>query len=81
MPERNAAEIVQLVADERIEIIDLRFCDLPGLMQHFSIPSHALTVTAIEEGYGFDGSSIRGFQAIRGVGHDPAPRSGNRCDR
>ena len=43
MQERTPAEVVRLVADEGIEVVDLRFCDLPGLMQHFSIPAHALT--------------------------------------
>ena len=65
MQKRSAAEVVRLAADEGIEIVDLRFCDLPGLMQHFSIPVHALTEEACEAGYGFDGSSIRGFQAIQ----------------
>jgi glutamine synthetase len=64
MQKRSAAEVVSLAADEGIEIVDLRFCDLPGLMQHFSIPVHALTESDFDEGYGFDGSSIRGFQAI-----------------
>jgi glutamine synthetase len=62
---RTPAEVLRLVKDEGIEIVDLRFCDLPGLMQHFSIPAHALTEADIEEGYGFDGSSIRGFQEIQ----------------
>ncbi len=65
MQERNAAEVVRLAADEGVEIVDLRFCDLPGLMQHFSMPVHELTEDAFSEGYGFDGSSIRGFQAIQ----------------
>ena len=65
MQKRSAAEVVRLAADEGIEVVDLRFCDLPGLMQHFSIPAHDLTEDAFEEGYGFDGSSIRGFQAIQ----------------
>jgi len=64
MQKRTAAEVVSLAAKEGIEVVDLRFCDLPGLMQHFSIPVHALTEEAFEEGYGFDGSSIRGFQSI-----------------
>jgi glutamine synthetase len=62
--ERTAAEVVRLAADEGVEIVDLRFCDLPGLMQHFSLPAHELTEDAMREGYGFDGSSIRGFQQI-----------------
>src|ERR1700676_1822256 len=65
MQKLNAAEVVRLAVDEGIEIVDLRFCDLPGLMQHFSIPVRALTENAFGEGYGFDGSSIRGFQAIQ----------------
>ena len=51
--------------DEGVEIVDLRFCDLPGLWQHFSIPAHELTEDVFEEGLGFDGSSIRGFQEIQ----------------
>src|SRR6478609_1321799 len=54
-----------MVADEGIEVVDIRFCDLPGLMQHFSIPAHELTADVFEEGLGFDGSSIRGFQEIQ----------------
>jgi len=64
MQERTPAEVVRLVADEGIEVVDLRFCDLPGLMQHFSIPAHVLTEEMFSEGNGFDGSSIRGFQEI-----------------
>src|SRR3974390_574966 len=65
MQERSPAEVVRLVKDEGVEVVDLRFCDLPGLMQHFSIPAHGLTEDGFTEGYGFDGSSIRGFQAIQ----------------
>jgi glutamine synthetase len=63
--DRTAAEVVQLVKDEGVEIIDIRFCDLPGLMQHFSVPAHELTEGVFVEGLGFDGSSIRGFQEIQ----------------
>jgi glutamine synthetase len=63
--ERTPDELLQLVRDEEIEIVDLRFCDLPGLMQHFSMPAAYLTADAFEEGVGFDGSSIRGFQEIQ----------------
>ena len=65
MEERTPDELLQLVRDEEIEIVDLRFCDLPGLMQHFSMPAAYLTADAFEEGVGFDGSSIRGFQEIQ----------------
>ncbi|MDP9072950.1 MAG: type I glutamate--ammonia ligase [Actinomycetota bacterium] len=65
MQQRTAAEVLDLVQSEGIEIVDFRFCDLPGLMQHFSVPTHQLTEDGFEEGYGFDGSSIRGFQEIQ----------------
>ncbi len=65
MTERNPADVLGMVESEGVEIVDLRFCDLPGLMQHFSVPAHQLTADAFEEGYGFDGSSIRGFQEIQ----------------
>ena len=58
-------DVLAMVRGEGIEIVDLRFCDLPGMMQHFSVPAHQLTVEAFSEGYGFDGSSIRGFQEIQ----------------
>jgi hypothetical protein len=63
--DRTAAEVVQLTRDEGVEIVDIRFCDLPGLMQHFSVPTHELTEDVFTEGLGFDGSSIRGFQEIQ----------------
>src|SRR6478735_359927 len=65
MEERSPADVVRMAEDEGVEIVDFRFCDLPGLMQHFSAPLHQLTEDGFEEGYGFDGSSIRGFQEIQ----------------
>ncbi|HWI04135.1 MAG TPA: type I glutamate--ammonia ligase, partial [Acidimicrobiales bacterium] len=65
MEERSPAEVVRLCEEEGVEIVDFRFCDLPGLMQHFSAPVHQLTEEGFEDGYGFDGSSIRGFQEIQ----------------
>jgi glutamine synthetase len=63
--ERTPSEVLRLAQDEGVEIVDLRFCDLPGLMQHFSVPLHELTEAAFVDGFGFDGSSIRGFQEIQ----------------
>ncbi|HYY60311.1 MAG TPA: type I glutamate--ammonia ligase, partial [Burkholderiales bacterium] len=60
----NAKEVVELIEGEGIKIIDLRFTDLPGLWQHFSITLPELTPDLFTEGIGFDGSSIRGFQEI-----------------
>jgi glutamine synthetase len=62
---RTPGEVVQLLADEEIEIVDVRFSDLPGMMQHFSVPARELTEEQFTEGLGFDGSSIRGFQQIQ----------------
>jgi glutamine synthetase len=63
--ERTPDEVLGLIRDEDVDIVDFRFCDLPGLMQHFSAPAHELSADAFEEGLGFDGSSIRGFQEIQ----------------
>jgi glutamine synthetase len=63
--ERTPDEVLGLVRDQGIEVVDLRFCDLPGLMQHFSMPAGYLEGDMFEEGVGFDGSSIRGFQEIQ----------------
>jgi glutamine synthetase len=49
---------------ESVKMVDLRFTDMPGTWQHFSIPAHQLTEDMFEDGMGFDGSSIRGFKEI-----------------
>jgi len=61
---KTGKELIDFIKKEDVKIIDLRFMDFPGLWQHFSIPAEALTESAFEEGLGFDGSSIRGWQAI-----------------
>ena len=65
MEERTPDDVLQLISDGGVEIVDVRFCDLPGLMQHFSMPAAQLTADMFDEGVGFDGSSIRGFQEIQ----------------
>lgn len=57
-------EIVKFIKDENVEFVDVRFTDLPGTEQHFSIPAASFDADAIEEGLAFDGSSIRGFTTI-----------------
>ena len=57
-------EVLELIAKESVKVIDLRFMDFPGLWQHFSVPVSELSESTFEEGLGFDGSSIRGWQAI-----------------
>jgi glutamine synthetase len=61
----TAADVVEMVRKTDAQMVDLRFCDVPGLMQHFSMSPEELTEERITEGYGFDGSSIRGFQEIQ----------------
>src|ERR1700709_329630 len=52
------------IRDNDVEYVDVRFCDLPGVMQHFTIPASTFGEDTFADGLGFDGSSIRGFQAI-----------------
>src|ERR1700741_1439198 len=58
-------DVLKAIKDDKIAMVDLRFTDLPGLWQHFSVPPSALDGDSFEDGVGFDGSSIRGFQEIR----------------
>ncbi|MGW3230660.1 type I glutamate--ammonia ligase [Kitasatospora sp. NPDC001095] len=57
----NAAEVKQFIQDNDVKFVDVRFCDLPGVLQHFSVPAATFDPSEILM---FDGSSIRGFQAI-----------------
>jgi len=57
-------EILALCREKGIKAVDFRFMDFPGLWQHFTIPVAGLSEDTFEEGLGFDGSSIRGWQAI-----------------
>ena len=57
-------DVLDLAKEHNIKMVDLRFTDLPGTWQHFSMPIRELTADLFEEGIGFDGSSIRGFQEI-----------------
>src|SRR5881409_41213 len=61
----TAEDLVKAIKDEKVQMIDLRFTDLPGVWQHFSVPPSAASIDALSEGIGFDGSSIRGFQEIQ----------------
>lgn len=58
-------EVVEFARQKGAKIVDLRFIDLPGLWQHFSISVNELQEEIFEDGLGFDGSSIRGFQKIQ----------------
>jgi len=58
------ADVLKLIDAKQIQFIDLRFMDFPGLWQHTTLPISELTLDSFEHGFGFDGSSIRGWQAI-----------------
>src|SRR5210317_2117443 len=57
-------QIIEQIKKDGIEVVDFRFMDFPGLWQHFSVPARTVDEDTFEEGLGFDGSSIRGWQAI-----------------
>ena len=69
MAEESREDLIQSALrkarDADCRIVDLRFTDLPGTWQHFSLPIDKLEEEIFEEGTGFDGSSIRGFQQIQ----------------
>ena len=58
------AEVIRRAREAGVQVVDVKFTDLPGTWQHFSLPLKELTESTFAEGLGFDGSSIRGFQAI-----------------
>ena len=60
----SADELLAYVKNEGVEFVDIRFCDLPGVMQHLTVPAYAFGEEVFETGMAFDGSSIRGFQKI-----------------
>jgi glutamine synthetase len=60
----SAGEALEFATDRGVEMVDLKFVDLPGTWQHMSLPLAALEAEDFESGLGFDGSSIRGFQEI-----------------
>src|SRR5258707_3185536 len=60
----SVKDALEMAKKNKVEIVDLKFVDFPGLWQHFSIPAAELSAELFEEGLGFDGSSIRGFQSI-----------------
>lgn len=61
---KTAKDVLGMIKSEGVEIIDLRFMDFPGMWQHFSVPVREIEEDTFEQGLGFDGSSIRGWQAI-----------------
>jgi glutamine synthetase len=64
MPKYSPKEVLSLIEQEGVQYVDLRFSDLFGQWQHLTIPAYELSLSTFEEGRGFDGSSIRGWQSI-----------------
>jgi glutamine synthetase len=57
-------EVLSMAKENGAVVVDLRFMDFPGLWQHFTVPISELEESSFEDGFGFDGSSIRGWQPI-----------------
>jgi glutamine synthetase len=57
-------EVLDMAKENGAKVVDLRFMDFPGLWQHFTVPISELAESSFEDGFGFDGSSIRGWQPI-----------------
>jgi glutamine synthetase len=60
----NSEELLAYLATEDVRMVDVRFCDLLGVMQHFNVPVDSFDQSMFDDGVAFDGSSIRGFQEI-----------------
>ena len=60
----SVKDALEMAKKNKVEIVDFKFIDVPGLWQHFSIPATDFDADKFEQGLGFDGSSIRGFQSI-----------------
>jgi glutamine synthetase len=57
-------DVLALAQEHGVRMVDFKFTDIPGTWQHLGLSIHSLDEDAFEEGLGFDGSSIRGFQEI-----------------
>ncbi len=62
--DKTAADVIKMAKDNEIDMVDLKLTDVPGTLQHVTLPTRELTEDLFAEGTGFDGSSIRGFQTI-----------------
>ncbi len=64
MNTKTPKDVLVMAKENNAKMVDFKFVDLPGVWQHFSVPLVELSESSFEEGFGFDGSSIRGFQPI-----------------
>lgn len=58
------AQVLAMAKEKGVRVVDIRFMDFPGVWQHFSVPLGELEEASFDDGFGFDGSSIRGWQPI-----------------
>ncbi|HVO22781.1 MAG TPA: glutamine synthetase, partial [Candidatus Margulisiibacteriota bacterium] len=58
----TAKEVIKFMKDQKAVAIDLKFNDFLGIWQHFTVPPSEMDESVFDEGLGFDGSSIRGWQ-------------------
>ncbi|MEE4356684.1 MAG: type I glutamate--ammonia ligase [Desulfococcaceae bacterium] len=57
-------QVIAFAKENSVKVVDIRFMDFPGIWQHFSVPVSELEESTFDDGFGFDGSSIRGWQPI-----------------
>ena len=57
-------QVLDMVKEKKVKVVDIRFMDFPGVWQHFTVPISELEESSFEDGFGFDASSIRGWQPI-----------------
>ena len=60
----SARDVIQRMKDEEIRFLDLKFVDLFGTLQHLTVPAEVVDEGSFQTGFGFDGSSVKGFQKI-----------------
>jgi glutamine synthetase len=61
---KTAKDVLNLIKEKEIKFVDVKFIDVPGTWQHFTVPAHRINEDTFKDGFPFDGSSVRGFQTI-----------------
>lgn len=76
---KTAKEVLDFAREKEVKMVDVKFIDLPGMWQHFSVPIQEFDEGTFTEGLGFDGSSIRGFRVINESDMILLPDPGTAC--
>jgi glutamine synthetase len=69
-------DVIKMAKENDVKVVDIRYMDFIGTWQHFSVPVSELTESAFEDGFGFDGSSMRAWQAINNSDMIVIPEAG-----